>query len=145
MKRTPLKRGTSQMKRGKLRKKGKSEISKVQTKLWELCKQITRKKYGNVCYTCGAVGLSASNWHTGHLIPKASLGAFLKYDLRVLRPQCYHCNINLGGNGAEFYRRMIIEVGPTAVNEIIEDRQVEVRALEHYKKLIGEYEKLITS
>lgn len=143
LRRTPFKRKpTVPMKRGKLRKNGKSEISTVQVKLWELCKQITRARHGNICYTCGKTGLEGKGWHTGHMIPKATLGAYLKYDLRLLRPQCYSCNINYGGMGSEFYRRMMIEIGPTALNEIIEDRQVEVRALEHYKKLIVEYEAL---
>lgn len=140
MKRTPLKRGTK-----KLKKKSKQSISKIQRDLWELCKQIIRKKYGNVCYTCGASGLVGGNWHTGHLMAKASLGAYLKYDLRVLRPQCYKCNIHHGGAGAEFYRKMTVEIGPTAMDELIRDRQVSVKAYDHYIKLIGEYTEVLKS
>lgn len=128
------------MKRTKLRKQSKDSISKIQRQLWELCKKIIRKKYGNVCYTCGARGLSASNWHIGHMMPKASLGAYLKYDLRVLRPQCYNCNINLGGHGAEFYRKMMIEIGSTNMDELMRDRQKIVKAYDHYQKLLVEYQ-----
>lgn len=96
--------------------------------------------YPNVCYTCGKSGLSGSNWHTGHLWPKASLGAYLKYDIRVLRPQCYHCNINLGGNGAVFYRKMIEEHGQDYVDDLEADRRITTKALDHYLKLIPEYE-----
>jgi len=145
MRRTPLKRSTplragKGMKRVKgMRKASKASISKVQRELWELCKQITRKKYGNSCFTCSRAGLEGSNWHTGHLIPKASLGAFLKYDLRVLRPQCYHCNINLGGNGAVFIERLRKEEGDAHVDRILEDRQVSVQAYDHYLERIAEY------
>ena len=89
-----------------MKKKSKQSISLIQRKIWEECKRIIRARYGNTCYTCGKSGLEGSNWHTGHLLAKASLGAFLKYDLRLLRPQCYHDNINLGGNGAIFIENM---------------------------------------
>jgi hypothetical protein len=133
------------MKRTPLRKKGKQKISVVQRKLWELCKQIIRKKYGNTCYTCGALGLSGSNWHTGHLWAKASLGAYLKYDLGVLRPQCYHCNINLGGRGADFYTRMLSEIGEEKMAQLQKDRQVTVNAMDWYLKLIKEYTEILNN
>lgn len=133
------------MKRSILRKKGIELIAKIQRVLWELCKQITRKRYGNVCYTCDRTGLEGSGWHTGHLFPKASVSAYLKYDLRILRPQCYFCNINLGGNGAEFYRRMMVEIGPTAMSELILDRQKSVKAYDHYQSLIPKYQEILKS
>ena len=131
------------MKRGTLRKQAKQKISKIQRTLWELCKQIIRKRYGNTCYTCGAVGLVGSNWHTGHLFAKASVGAFLKYDLRLLRPQCYNCNINLGGNGARFIDKMRVLEGDEYVDSIIRDMQVTVKAYDHYLSLIDSYSKLL--
>jgi hypothetical protein len=132
------------MKRTKLRKKSKSQTKKLQDELWELCKQIIRKKYGNVCYTCGKENLKGSNWHTGHMIAKASLGAFLKYDLRVLRPQCYHCNVNLGGNGAEFYRRMVEIEGKKYVESIYKDKQILLKADElWYNNKIEEYKLIL--
>lgn len=144
MKRTGFKKKTTKpLKKTKLRKKGKSEISKIQVKLWELCKQITRAKYGNICYTCNKTGLEGSNWHTGHFLAKASVGASLKYDLRILRPQCYYCNINLGGNGAMFYQNLLKNEGQEYIDQIFEDRKKIIKAIDHYKKLIEEYEKLI--
>ena len=92
------------------------------------------------CYTCGAKDLRGSNRQLGHMWSKASLGAFLKYDMRVLQFQCYRCNINLGGNGADFYARKLKEIGPKAMKQLEADRQVEVRAKDHYLKLIEEYE-----
>lgn len=130
------------MKRTPLRKKGKQKISVIQRQLWELCKSIIRRKYGNVCYTCGAKGLNGANWHTGHLFPKAALGAYMKYDLRVLRPQCYHCNINLGGNGAIYYRKMLEEFGQAYMDQLERDKQISVKAMDHYLKLIEEYREI---
>lgn len=137
MKRTPL------CKKSKLRAKSKQPISRLQRKLWELCKQIIRKRHGNTCYTCGQRGLIGSNWHTGHMWPKASLGAYLKYDLRVLRIQCYNCNINLGGNGARYYEKMLKEIGKDEMEKLQRDRQKLVRAYEHYEKLLSDYQKLL--
>lgn len=132
------------MKRTPLRKKSKSNKKKLEDKLWNLCKQLTRQKYGNTCYTCDKGGLEGSNWHTGHMIAKASLGNFLKYDLRLLRPQCYHCNINLGGMGAEFFRRMVAKEGAEYVEKIFTDRKVLVKADEiWFEAKIREYESLL--
>ena len=106
------------MKKSKLKKQSKQPISRLQRKLWEKCKLIIRKKYPNICYTCQKSGLTGSNWHTGHLFSKASLGAYLKYDLRVLRPQCYNCNINRGGAGADYYTRMLKEIGQEKMEQL---------------------------
>ncbi len=143
MKRTQWKRKpTKPMKRGKLKKASKQKISTLQVKLWDECKRIIRKRYGNTCYTCHAVGLVGSNWHTGHLFAKASLGAYLKYDLRVLRPQCYNCNINHGGAGAIFIENLRRIEGNEYVDKILQDRQLTVKAYDHYEKLLTEYQKI---
>lgn len=128
------------MRRSPLRKKSKQRISVLQRKLWEFCKQIIRKKYGNICYICNRGPLEGSNWHTAHLIPKAACGASLKYDLRNLRPSCYNCNINLGGNGAEFLRKMIIREGQEYVDGIYADRNKVLKAYTHYEMLLQKYQ-----
>lgn len=125
-----------------MRKKSKQSISLIQRKIWQECKRITRARYGNSCYTCSTTGLVGSNWHTGHLFAKASLGAYMKYDLRVLRPQCYHCNINLGGRGADFYLKMLAEIGQEKMEQLLKDRQVSVKAYDFYVTLLEKYKKL---
>jgi len=121
----------------------KTESRKQQDKLWKLCKVITLNKYGNTCYTCSRTNLEGSNCQLGHFLPSGACGAFLRYDLRNLRIQCYHCNINLGGNGAEYYQRMVTEIGQRKVNQLFKDKQKSVKATDHYAKLIKEYELLI--
>lgn len=131
------------MKKTKLKKISKQPISRIQRKLWELCKQLTRYKYPPTCYTCGATGLTGSNLQTGHMIAKASLGAYLKYDLRLLRNQCFRCNIHQGGRGADFIENMRRIEGNRYVNQILKDRNITVKAYDHYTKLLQIYEKEI--
>jgi hypothetical protein len=144
MKRTGFKRKPiseqKPMKRGKLKKVSKQKISVIQRKIWELCKQIIRKEYSNVCYTCGRTGLIGSDWQTGHMWAKASVGAFLKYDLRILRPQCFSCNIHKGGMGADFYSKMLKEIGPVEMEKLQNERQISVKAYDHYIKLLEDYQ-----
>lgn len=130
------------MKRTKLKKQSKQSISLIQRKLWNECKRIIREKYGNTCYTCGATQLSGGNWHTGHLLAKASVGAFLKYDLRLLRPQCYKCNIHYGGQGAIFIENMRRIEGNEYVDKILQDKQITVKAYDFYLQLLDEYAKM---
>lgn len=150
MKRTPLKRvgalnKSKGLKKSTLKKVSKQPISKIRKKLWELCKQLIRKKYGNTCYTCGKSGLSGSNWHTGHFIPDAASGAYIRYDLRNLRPQCYNCNVNHGGAGAEYYRRMVEREGQEYVDKLFEDKNVTVKAYDHYVMLIDKYTNMLSN
>jgi len=128
-----------------MRRFGKSEISKIQKRLWELCRQVAFKRFnkdGKIdCYTCPAKDIQGSNRQLGHMWSKASLGANLKYDMRVLRFQCYRCNINCGGQGADFRRNMEKEIGRRGMAELEKLRPQTVKAKDHYLYLIGEYEK----
>lgn len=144
MKRSGFKRKTSKpsLRCTKLKKSSKQPISKIQRLLWEECKRIIRRDYPNVCYTCGRTGLEGSNWHTGHMWAKASLGANLKYDLRVLRPQCYFCNVNCGGRGAEFYAKMLRENGQEYMDNLEIERGITVKAYDHYVMLLEKYKSL---
>lgn len=75
--------------------------------------------------------------------PKGSLGASLKYDIRILRPQCYNCNMNLGGMGAIFRKRMEREEGKSYMQkldlDLVEDKKSKLKAIDHYQKLLEEY------
>jgi len=80
------------------------------------------------------------------MIAKAACGANLKYDLRNLRPQCYHCNINLGGSGAIFKKNMEDREGVEYVNQIFKDKNISIRADEiWYQEKIKEYEEILAS
>src|SRR3990167_4432554 len=124
----------------------KHPISYYAKKLWGLCKEITRKRYQRKdgywnCYTCGRLLDEPVKAQTAHLIPSGSCGAFLRYDLRNLRVCCYHCNINLGGNGAEYYRRMVKEVGQKKTDQLFQDKNKIIKAdILWYLEKISHYE-----
>lgn len=127
------------MKRTKLKSKSKQNVSVLQRKIWVECRRIIKKRYENKCYSCGKEHLDGRNYHIGHLYPKASLGAYLKYDLRVLRPQCMNCNINLGGNGARYLENMERIEGKEYIESIKADMKITVKATDHYQQLLEKY------
>ena len=122
-----------------------SSIKTLKKKLWQLCHKIAEKLYPNSkCYTCDAL-ISGQNKQLGHLIPSSICGAFLRYDVkRNLRWQCARCNLWGGGNGAEFYKRMVKEVGQKAVDKLFADKNIIVKADKFfYLSLIKEYEEIL--
>ena len=76
-----------------MKKKTSAQLKKI---LWKLCKEITRAKYKD-CYTCPKKNLVGWDAHTGHGKPKGALPLKFQYDLRNLKLQCMHDNLNLGG------------------------------------------------
>lgn len=144
---TPLKK-TELKKKTPIKRKSKSPIRKIQDELWAECKRITRLRYIKKdgtwnCYTCDHVIDQPKNAQTGHFIPNACGGALLRYHLGNLRIQCYRCNIDLSGNGSEFYRRLVIENGQQHVDDLFLLKEQTTKAVDHYIKLLAEY-KLIT-
>lgn len=163
MKKTLLKRktrltaksGFKQAKKGHfgassgIKKPKKNPTKALKTKLWELCKQIIRLKYINPngtwnCYTCGKLIDEPAKAQTGHFLASSVCGAYLRYDLRNLRIQDYYCNINLGGNGATFYKNLVEREGQEYVDQIFKDKQKTIKADEWwYQEKIKEYEDLL--
>ena len=74
------------------------KIKTLENKLWILCKEITRLKYINTCFTCPKEDLFGKELHTGHFLKKRILPYEMKYDLRILRNQCSRCNLRGNGN-----------------------------------------------
>ena len=134
------------VKRTKLRRKSRTPLAKIKDELWELCKQITRKRYGNRCYTCLKGPLEGSNWQTGHFITDATCSTELSYDLKNLRPQCYSCNINKSGNWVVFETKMIEFEGQEYVDEL-KRRNYATKGKKYdiiwYQNKIEEYKKIL--
>lgn len=132
-----------------IKKPKKTPIKTLKNKLWELCKQIIRLKYINpngtwYCYTCGKLIDEPAKAQTGHFLASSVCGAYLRYDLRNLRIQDYYCNINLGGNGATFYKNLVEREGQEYVDQIFKDKQKTIKADEWwYEGKIKEYEDLL--
>lgn len=121
-------------------KKKARSMKSLKAELWNLCKQIIRLKYGNTCYTCGKTGLEGSSWHTGHFLASSTCGIFLRYELRNLRPQCYYCNINLGGNGAAFYRNLVERESQAYVDKLFKDKELITKGdSAFYQTLVDNY------
>lgn len=148
LKRSSFKRKTPSQKPKKARKRAKTKkpsIRLLKDKLWAECKRIIRKRYQNDdgtwnCYTCSRHIDEPHKAQTAHFIPSAACGAYLRYDLRNLRVCCYYCNINLGGNGAEYYKRLVEEMGQDHVDEIFKDKNKVIKADQHfYEQKIEEY------
>lgn len=122
----------------KVKKVKKMPMGLLRKKLWEECKRITRAKYPPFCFTCGKP-VAGSNDHTSHFIPNSVGGAFLRFDLRNLRRCCYYCNVNLGGNGSMYYRRLLETEGQEYIDQLFADKNKMVNAYDHYLKLLEEY------
>jgi hypothetical protein len=135
------------VKRTALKRKSKSETRKVQDELWQLCRKITDILYPPIngethCYTCGKP-ISGSNKQLGHFLANSVCGAFLRYDLRNLRWQCYYCNINLGGNSAIFYHKLREEKGQEHIDEIMKDKQKIIKASDYFIELVNKYKGIL--
>jgi len=84
----------------------KSKLTPLKNKLWKLTSEYIRRRDADfegmvLCCTCGI----RKHWkelQAGHFIPQAQ-GNATRWDLTNIHPQCYRCNINLGGNGPEYY------------------------------------------
>ena len=74
----------------------------------------------------------------------STCGLYLKYDLRNLRPQNYHCNVNLGGNGAVYYKVMVEREGQEYVDQIFRDQQrITPESNDWYRAKIEEYKQVL--
>ncbi len=142
---TPLKkRATGQI------KPKKGGIKRLQKKLWEECKRITRLRYQNFdgtwnCFTCGAHLDVPVKCQTGHFIPSSICSTEMRYDLDNLRIQDYRCNINLSGNWVEYEKRLDAEKGEGFAknlkkrNEVTKNKQYDslwyIQKIEEYKNI----------
>lgn len=98
------------------KRKKKTTLKKLKETLWELCKQITRKRYANkdgtwTCYTSGVRITEPKGAHTGHYIPSSICSTELRYDLDNLRIQSYMENIHHSGNTLQFRENLIRDHG----------------------------------
>lgn len=123
----------------------KKTVSQVKTKLWNECKRIIRVRYQREdgmwnCFTCDRLIDEPAKAQTGHFIPSGSCGAFLRYDLRNLRIQDYFCNINQGGAGADFYRKLVESEGQEYVDQLFRDKHKSIKAdIWWYQDLLDRY------
>ena len=106
-------------------------------KFWTTFSLYIRTRDDFKCFTCDNDGLG-KGMQAGHFIPRAAGGLSLFFHEQNVHAQCYRCNINLGGNGSEYYRRMVKKYGEELVDELFEIKNKGYR-----KYTIPEYELLI--
>lgn len=131
--------------RGTRKRRRKGEITKLKESLWILCRQIVKQRYGNSCYTCGRIVPDGKGMHTAHYLTSSLCSTAMRFDLRNLRPGCYHCNINLSGNWPAYHQR--IEKESPGITEILiaenEYTKGKVYSKEWFEAKIAEYELLV--
>lgn len=122
-----------------LRKKTVSALDKL---IWAECRRIKQKERA-YCYTCNQANLTGSNKQLGHYYPKGALGAKMKHDLRILRWQCFRCNIHMGGMGGVFRENMMHEIGmheeQLLFNECDMSKSKPIKARDFYIERLLEY------
>lgn len=92
------------------RKQRKSSLASLKRKLWRLFGAYVKARDGNICFSCGRPGLSGSGWHAGHMFPAGS-ASLIRWEPKNVHSQCFRCNIDLGGNGAEYALRFMERYG----------------------------------
>jgi hypothetical protein len=103
-------------------KKQKS-LSKLKSEAWKLFSYLIKLRYSEngtdtKCFTCDSfLVIGTSNCQAGHCFPKSAYPG-LYFDFDNVRPQCYHCNINLSGNTHVFIEKLKEEIGEEKYNEL---------------------------
>jgi 5-methylcytosine-specific restriction endonuclease McrA len=122
------------MKKRSLKKKTPGKLKKD---LWKVFSLFIRQRDNFTCFTCGRKG-EGGGMHAGHFISKAVGGLALYFHEENVHAQCYHCNINLGGNQYEYSKRL----GAEKSEELYRLKQTIVKDFP-YDELIEKYSKLI--
>ena len=126
------------MKKTPLKKVSKQPISKLKKKLWTVFSLYIRQRDKFTCFTCGRKG-EGGGMHAGHFISKAIGGIELYFDEENVHAQCYHCNINLGGNQYEYSIRLGNKAKELYKKKGVFNKWIEkdyIEKIEYYKNLI---------
>ena len=119
------------------RKKTNAQLKK---ELWKVFSAYIRKRDKGVCFTCGRI-CDGKGYHAGHFINRSVGGLILYFNEENVRGQCYHCNINLGGNQYIYGQKL----GEEKCKELYALKQKTTKwtekdyleKIEYYKKLNG--------
>jgi hypothetical protein len=134
-------------------KKAKKQktLSKYKKEFWDLFSLWIKKTYSEdgewcKCYTCDKpIKIGTSDCQGGHCFTKKGYPG-LYFNVNCVRPQCYHCNINLGGNTNVFIERLKGEIGEDAYMKMYDHRHDSVKLTKNdYIELIAEYKEKLTN
>lgn len=126
------------------KKKGVRELKK---RAWKLFSIYIRLKYMDAethtitCYTCERE-MSFRNAQAGHAIGGRTNSVL--FDEDIVRPQCYRCNVALGGNYPIFVTKLIEENGlKWWENKLRNSNKTKRFTVNELEKMIEEYTKKI--
>lgn len=149
MKRTPLRRGTKQLKRSGFKKKPRKILKKKRLSMgrtwkkmaWEKFSEYVRRKADGVCFTCGA----KNRWQdtdASHFIHDR-----LDFDERNIHCCCRKCNRFMHGNLGNYALHLMEEIGIEEVNKLRADATLELglpkKTAEYFKEIHDKYESLL--
>lgn len=135
------------MSRAMIKKKAKKvSLSAAKKKAWAVVSRWVRLKDSKdgycTCVTCGWTG-EVSSMQAGHWIPKAQ-GSAIYFEITNIHPQCYRCNINLGGNGPEYYSYMLQTYGQEELDRLKALAKTSVKfTVKDYQEIEAKYKDLI--
>lgn len=99
-----------------LKKISKSKAKARAWKAFSLYIRLRDAKGENVtCVTCLRVN-HYKKMQAGHFIPGRHNAVL--FEERGVHPQCYACNIVLGGNGVKYYKFMLAKYGQKIIDEL---------------------------
>ena len=125
-------------------KQKKLSLSKAKAKAWKAFSLWVRTN-GNTkeiveCITCGREK-SYKKLQAGHFI--AGRHNAILFDERGVHPQCYACNVVLGGNGVKYYKWMLEHYGQKVIDELEAlDNTTVIYTIEDYQKIEEKYKSL---
>ena len=146
MKKPARKRATLTHKTRSLKKRTRTGTKALKSKLWALVSKFVRLKDAtpeglNVCYTCG----EPKFWkelQAGHGI--SGRGNAILFEIAIIKPQCYQCNIRKHGNYEVFVPKLCREIGLEAYeNFVIMSKKPRKLTKEWYEGEIAYYQSWI--
>jgi len=129
-----------QVKKTKKVKKPKKKTEKqLKNILWAIVSKRIKERDKNICFTSDKY-VEGSNSHCGHGTPSSVGGGRLRYHPKNLHCQSYHENVNLGGNGREYYKRQVDKYGQETIDKLdqLKNKYIKVDVI-FYQKLIDLY------
>ena len=105
------------------KKKKRTPYQIAKDKAWEVFSEYIRRKYANsegycTCITCGKVAYwKAEGMQAGHAF--GGRGNSIIFEERVVRPQCFRCNMHLSGNPDEYHKWVVKQYGEDGYYELL--------------------------
>lgn len=97
----------------------KMSLSKAKARAWKAFSLYIRTAGGKLdtvsCITCGRIN-SYKKMQAGHFVPGRHNAVL--FDERGVHPQCYTCNVVLGGNGVKYYKWMLQNYGQKVIDDL---------------------------